>query len=140
MGATVIVVAVLLGVAILLPTIWALVVLLLSYLSGWRRLSASYAAGTEPEGTRLGGLTGTIGGVAYRNCLIAHVSPAGLFLSVPIFFAIGHKPLFIPWGEIHNQEQVKILWNEVVRFQVGSPPVGRIQLPPKVLEANSPAR
>jgi hypothetical protein len=121
------------------PTLWCLVVLLLSVVGGWRRLGAAYAATSLPHGTEFHWQTGGVGVVSYRNCLSVHVAPEGLFLSLPWMFRIGHRTLLIPWQEIHSRTPVRFLWRRSVRFQVGAPPVASILLPQHVIDAAEPA-
>lgn len=120
---------------VVFPVFWCLIVLLLSYVGGWQRLSKVYASDIEPHGQAFPWISGRIGVVSYRNCLTVHVAPEGLFLSMPFIFRIGHKTLLIPWHAIHSQDAVRFLWLQMVRFHVGQPSMGCIQLPQHVLEA-----
>lgn len=120
---------------VVFPTFWCLIVLLLSYVGGWQRLSKVHASTISPHGRAFHWISGGIGIVSYRNCLTVHVAPEGLFLSMPFIFRIGHKTLLIPWQAIHSQEAARFLWAQAVRFQVGQPSQGQIQLPSHVLEA-----
>lgn len=129
------VIALVAGILIVLPALWCALVLFLSYLGGWQVLAASYEAKDPPRGTLFSGLTGAVGIVSYRNCLKVHAASDGFFLTVPVFFRIGHKPLFIPWSAVRNRKPVKILWYEAVNFEVGSPRVAELRLPPRIFEA-----
>ena len=129
------IIALVAGILIVLPAFWCAVVLLLSYLSGWQALAASYEAKEPPRGTLFGGQSGSVGIVSYRNCLTVHAAKDGLFLTVPVVFRIGHKPLFIPWSAVRNRKPVKILWYETVSFEVGSPRVAKLRLPPQIFQA-----
>ena len=131
------IVALVAGILIVLPAFWCAVVLLLSYLSGWQALAASYEAKEPPRGTLFSGQSGSVGIVSYRNSLTVHAAPDGFFLTVPAIFRIGHKPLFIPWSAVRNRKPVKILWYEAVSFEVGSPRVAELRLPPRIFEARS---
>jgi hypothetical protein len=122
-----------------IPLIGSLVCLLLSLVSGWQRLAARYPATQPAHGTRLRAQSAGIGGVSYRNCLTIHVAADGLFLSMPFILRVGHAPLFIPWHAVSKQETVKFLWSEMVRLEIGSPPIARVQLDPRVLEARNQA-
>ena len=122
------------GLLLVLPAFWCIVVLLLSFLSGWQRLASTYATREPPRGARFGMQNGMVGLVSYRNCLTIHTAPDGLFLSVQFVFRIGHKPLFIPWRAIRNEKPIKFLWYEAVRFEVDAPGAPRLRLPAKVFE------
>ena len=122
------------GLLVAIPAFWCLVVFALSYLSGWRRLAASYAALEPPRGTRFAGQSGSVGAVSYRSCLTVHVAPDGLFLATPSFFRFAHKPLFIPWSAIRNQMRKKFLWHEAMSFEVGPAPAASLRLPTTIFE------
>ncbi len=119
-----------------MPVFWSLVVLLISSVSGWRRLSQDYASSFPPHGQAFLRQTGKVGPSSYRNSLDVHVAPEGLFLDVLFIFRIGHKPLLIPWHEVHSQEPATFRGQEMVRFEVGYPSKARIQLPRRILEAS----
>jgi hypothetical protein len=125
---------------VVFPMFWCSIVMLLSFVGGWRNLAEKYATDKEPKGHAFRWVNGSVGVVSYKNCLTAHVAPEGLFLSVPIFFRIGHKPLFIPWKAIHSQQSSTFLWYKAVRFEVGQPTIARVQLPAKVMDARAAAR
>lgn len=129
------VVALVLLSIVVFPVFWCLIVLLISFVGGWQRLSKVYAANVPPHGQEFSWQTGRVGLASYRNCLNVHVAPEGLFLSMPFIFRIGHKPLLIPWHEIHSPEAVRFLWVQAIGFQVGLPAMGRILLPRPVFEA-----
>jgi hypothetical protein len=118
-----------------LAVFWCAIVIMLSILSGWRRLAQSYATDLAPRGTAFLCQSGYVGFVAYRNCLSARVASEGLFLSVLWPFRPGHKTLLIPWSAIHDEEPRQVFWLQFTRFQIGTPSIGRLQLPAKVLEA-----
>ena len=124
------------GLLAALPAFWCVVVLALSYASGWQTLAASYAASELPRGTRFAGQSGSVGMVSYRNSLTVHVAPDGLFLATPLIFRPGHKPLFIPWSAIRNQRTTKFLWHEATRFEVGST---EMRLPGRIFENRAAA-
>lgn len=134
------IVALVTGLLIVMPAFWCLVVLALSYISGWQALAASYAAQEPPRGTRFAGQSGSVGAVSYRGSLTVHVASDGLFLSTPFIFRIGHKPLFIPWTAIKNQKPVKFLWHEAIRFELGSAPARELRLPPGIFRERTEAR
>ena len=131
---TLAIVALISGLLVTIPAFWCLVVLALSYLSGWQRLAASYSAHEAPRGTRFTGQSGSVGAVSYRSCLTVHVAPDGLFLATPFFFRFAHKPLFIPWNVIKNQKPIKFLWHEAIGFEVGPAPAPKLRLPTRVFK------
>ncbi len=106
----------------------------LSKTSGWQKLAEVYPARTPPSGQKFN-TYGAVGKVRYKGCLYVFVSHDGLYISVMLLFSIGHKPLFIPWSAIHNKQPKKILWREVVEFNVGYPCITTMQLPKKIFES-----
>ena len=58
-------------------------------------------------------------GANYNNCLTIGADPGGLYLSLLVFFRIGHPPLFIPWTEISLGGRRKIMFIECVEFKLG---------------------
>jgi len=123
--------------ALTLPLFWMGVCLLLSRISGWHRLALAYPLRATPQGQRLPAQSGAVGPVSYRNSLDLQVSAAGLCLSVPVFFRVGHSPLFIPWQALHDVRLRKFLWHEAMECQVGQPTITRLRLPPRVFELRS---
>jgi len=107
---------------------WCFVTLLLSRLGGWARLAERFPGPEQPEGKRFRSQSGRLGMVNYNRCLTIYVSKAGLYLSMTPIFRVGHRPMLIPWKEIHDVETQKILWAEFVSFQIGSPPITKLRL------------
>lgn len=112
--------------------LWCGVCLLLSGLGGWGRLAEKFAALRPPAGTRFFMQSGKVGVVNYKGCLTVHTSADGLHLAVWPFFRIGHKPLLIPWRDIHNGQVRSVLFSESVAFEVGSPKIATLRLSKKI--------
>ncbi|MEP5938801.1 MAG: hypothetical protein ABJ239_10775 [Erythrobacter sp.] len=49
----------------------------------------------------------------------------GLRISLPWYITLTHRPILVPWSEIHAYPAKK-LWGEGVRLELGDPEVGRI--------------
>ena len=94
--------AILIGFPILFAALWSFVCWLLSILGGWSRMAERFATTEPPSGQRFAGQTGRAGLSNDNSVLTIHVSPSGLRLDVFPLFRIGHKPLLIPWPEIHE--------------------------------------
>jgi hypothetical protein len=118
----------------LFPVLWYFVGLKLSRIGGWQKLAEVYPARTPPSGQKFN-TYGAVGKVRYKGCLYVFVSRDGLFVSVMALFSIGHKPLFLPWSVIHNKQSKKILWHEMVEFDIGYPCIATMQLPKKIFES-----
>jgi hypothetical protein len=121
---------------LLFPVGWYSVCWLVSRLSGWQRLASVYSAHTPPSGRRFH-TAGKLGMARYKGCLYVYVASEGLFLSVMSVFRAGHKPLFVPWTEIHNRQAKTIFWREGVEFDIGRPCVATMWLPKKIFENQS---
>ncbi|HKV07431.1 MAG TPA: hypothetical protein VJ725_04770 [Thermoanaerobaculia bacterium] len=80
--------------------IWAGVVLLLSWVGGWRALAGSYRAAQPFTGEQFRARVGWMRGARYRGVLSLGADSMGLHLSVFPLFRMGHPSLFIPWSDI----------------------------------------
>lgn len=119
----------------LFPAFWCAVCWLLSHVGGWNRLGTRFATHQTPHGASFRWQNGSVGFVSYRNVMRVDAAPDGIFLSMPWLFRVGHPPLFIPWSEVHDATEQRLLWLRLVRFGVGSPRLARLRLPAKVFEA-----
>ena len=92
--------------------LWICVGPIISLMGGWRELGKYYRSANTVEGKKWRWQSGTLRyGTSYNNCLNITANEDGLGISVPIFFRIGHPPLFIPWTEIRTkQEKCMIFW------------------------------
>lgn len=117
-----------------LPLFWCSVVLLLSYVGGWRRLHEAFPERGDPAAIGYRSVSGRVGLVSYKQSLRAAADSDGLHLAVPSLFRPGHPPLFIPWRVMRGRERLRLLWQDSVRVEVGSTGV-KLQLPPEWLES-----
>lgn len=115
------------------PAFWYFVIWNISKMSGWQKLAEAFPARTPPSGQKFA-TSGTVGRAKYNGCLYVFVSHDGLFLSVMFLFSPGHKPLFVPWSAIHNKQVEKLLWREMVKFDIGDPCIATMRLPKKVFD------
>ena len=123
------------GFIIVFPLFWCGIVWLLSHLSGWQTLARHHLAGERTvAGQRHDSVTGMVGTVSYRHVLTVHLQEEGFFIEPFVLFRIGHPRLFIPWREISSRSARSVLWWQAERLAIGSPTVGSITLPVKVLE------
>jgi hypothetical protein len=113
---------------------WCAVCILFSRIGDWHKLARAFTASNSPHGKRFYMQSGSVGLINYRSCLNVSVTPDGMFLSVPLIFKLGHPPLFIPWIVISNREDKKTLWYETVKLTIGTPELGSIRLPKKILD------
>jgi hypothetical protein len=109
-------------------SLWCGISLLLSRVGGWARLAERFPAPEPPEGKRFRSQNGRLGLVNYNRCLTIYISKAGLSLLMTPIFRVGHRPMLIPWKEIHDVDTQRILWAEFVSFQIGSPTMATLRL------------
>jgi len=107
--------------------LWAVVIVTLSRVGGWHVLARRYTARQPFTGQLHRGCSGRLGFVNYNKCLSLGASEQGLYLSVPRFFAFAHPPLLIPWSDIRATRD-KVLWAEIVRFELGVAPATKLQV------------
>ena len=119
----------------LIPGIFAGLLVVIAKLSGWTKLAERFRADREPDdGTCFRGQFFRIGWCDYNGCMTIRVSPEGLYLAVwPIF--VGHAPLLIPWSALRVVEERRRRWFAVAVVEVDQPPLARLQLPLKVIDA-----
>jgi hypothetical protein len=108
--------------------VWVGITFLLSRIGGWNVLAGRYLAQHPFSGQVHSWCSGRLGFVNYNNCLSLGANEQGLYLSVPRIFAFAHPPLFIPWSDIRAQRD-KILWAQIVRFELGTAPATKLQVP-----------
>jgi hypothetical protein len=108
--------------------LWCGISLLLSRVGGWSGLAERFPAPEQPEGKRFRSQSGRLGLVNYNRCLTIYISKGGLYLSMTPLFRVGHRPMLIPWKEIHDVETQQVLWAEFVSFQIGSPTMATLRL------------
>ncbi|MBC7820596.1 MAG: hypothetical protein IAG10_27240 [Planctomycetaceae bacterium] len=119
----------------LIPGFLAGLLVVIGKLSGWARLAERYAADREPDdGTYFRGQFFRIGWCDYNGCMTIRVAPDGIYLAVwPIF--VGHAPLLIPWSAVWLVEEQRERWFAFVLIDVGQPPLARLRLPLRVIDA-----
>jgi hypothetical protein len=85
---------------------FVIVITVVSYITGWRRLSECYHTDRPFDGKVLRFQSALMRwGSHYGGCLNAGANTEGLYLSLMFFFRPGHPPLFIPWSDIAVQEE-----------------------------------
>lgn len=123
---------ILIGFPIFFAAVWSFVCWLLSTLGGWGRLAQRFATQEPPSGQCFSSQIGMVGIASYKYVLKICTSPAGLYLDVFPLFRIGHRPLLIPWSEIHNATSAISIFVDSVSLEVGSPKIATLRLPRKI--------
>ena len=90
---------------------WCFVSFILSIFSGWISLAKYYKIDINTEKQTWHFVSGRIGFVNYRNCLILGSNTEGLYIRVLPIFRFGHPKLFIPWKEISMFDKKRIFSN-----------------------------
>jgi hypothetical protein len=107
----------------------------IAWLGGWRALGDTYPAAEKPQGKQFRMQKIRCGWVDYNGCVTLIVTQSGLYLAVWLLFRSGHPPLLLPWHALHVLEIHEAWWGSYVYVAVDSPPVARLRLPLKVVEA-----
>ncbi len=118
----------------------AAVMTILSFVGGWRAMAGRFPAPPNfTEGKLFTWQSGRIGMVNYNNVLRVRVSAQGLHLACGFPFHFMHPPLLIPWAQITNLEQQKVLAWQVIRLTIGAPKIATVTLyNAKIIEAAQP--
>jgi hypothetical protein len=110
--------------------LWSAVVTMMSLVGGWRRLAQTYRAIETPTaGKTTRFVTGRVGASRYRRLLTIITDDRGMFIDIRWIFRMGHPPLFIPWGDIHNARKMNLFYWEFIAFDVGNPRIASMRLP-----------
>jgi hypothetical protein len=110
--------AVLFGAAIFVLW-WCLVVGVISFLSGWRRMAEKLE--DRPDGIlqeTLRWQSMALGWANYGMCVTMELYSGGVRLSVMPIFGVGHAPFFIPWRRLTACSRKRILGIEYSVFVV----------------------
>lgn len=122
----------------LIPGFFAGLLVVIAKISGWTRLAERFPDDRVlDDGVCFRGQFLRIGWCDYNGCMTIRVSSEGLFLAVwPIF--VGHAPVLIPWPALRVVEERQRRWFPVALVEVDQPPVAKLQLPLRVIEAARP--
>ena len=109
---------------------WMFICYLISLVGGWRKLAEYYK---RPEGMLLTGTKGILtsldlNGASYSGVVFIRVNDLGMYLSVLIFFRVGHPPLFIPWSDIKIEEKQSFLFGKSHYISFSKTPLIRISM------------
>ena len=74
----------------------------------------------------------------YNNCVKVHLSEDGLDVRLWRLFSFGHRPLLIPWSELHDPQPKRFLWSKNVTFRVGGPNGQKLSISEKLYQEAKP--
>ena len=103
---------------------WASVLALLSYSSGWTKLASVYRSQGAWSGRCFPMHGAKIGDVYYVGCLTIYTSDQGIYLSIWPIFRFRESPLFFPWSEFRNPRERQWLFSRFIQIDIGFPPLG----------------
>ncbi len=111
---------------------WCGIIWLNSYLSGWRRLAQVYPANSAPDGKKWS----VFACVGFNRSISMelYTQEKGMFIMMSLFFSFGHRPLFVPWTEMHDARPALSLFSPQVRVKIGRHRPANFLLPREVLE------
>ena len=121
----------LIGIPLYVISLMTFICFILSRMGGWGRIAAAFPRRHAPIGRKYSMCSAVVGFVKYNNCMTITSSAEGLDIE-PWKILIAHKPFFIPWTEIHNPEPNTMFTIKRIRFDVGSPAIGKLNLPERV--------
>ena len=109
------------------------VIVITPHLSGLNKLASVYRAQGPPSGERFLFEFAKIGDIYFWHSITLYRSPDGIYLSA----GFRQPPLFIPWSELRNPHQKRLFFIPMHEFEVGSPPVGTLQLRSAIVQRPS---
>jgi hypothetical protein len=96
-------VIILVGIPFFFAGVWLLMMRILSFASGWTQLAERFQHAGEFRGEVHHSQSARMRGVNFNGVLEIGVGGEGLFLVPMRLFRPFHKPLLIPWEEMHAE-------------------------------------
>jgi hypothetical protein len=115
--------------------VWLLILLVVSWASGWSTLGQRYRATEMPQGEKFRMQFASFGWLDYNGCLTIVVAPDGIYLALWWMFRFAHPALLLPWSSLHVEKIKATGWVKQVTIHVDDPPVARVKLPLRILDA-----
>lgn len=107
---------------------WCSISYFLANMGGWTKLAEKFHFTEKFKGKYYRFQSGQLNLVSYSNSLEMGVDERGLFLVPMILFRLYHKPLLIPWGEIHAEPFKRLLFFNGYRLTFRSVPGVSLEL------------
>src|SRR5262245_35695457 len=107
----------------------------LAQLGGWSAVAAQYRSDQWPDGQTFRRQFTRFNWVEYNGCVTIRVCSEGLGISLWPLFRFSHPSLFIPWSALHVITMCDRWYGRYVTVLVNDPPIAKIRLPLKVMEA-----
>ena len=115
--------------------LWLTIFAVLARAGGWSALAKQYRFVGVPEGEKFSFQSAELRWVGYNGCVTIRISTEGLYLAVWRVLRFCHPPLLIPWSDLHVLKVRPTAWFPDVTLSAGTPPLTRIRLPYRILEA-----
>jgi hypothetical protein len=103
-------------VLLIIPACWSLIIFAMSRLSGWSRAARAYELRGQVASVEWRMQSARIGLVKYGGCVVFGRNERGITMRLFPLFALGHKPLFVPFSDIAQTEERFILAYRSLRF------------------------
>lgn len=95
---------------------------------GWEDLAQKFRTDKSFEGRRLGITSIGINGASYRNSIVLKFNRKGIYLRPILFFRLFHPPVLIPWEEIKQVRDKRILIINLKELVIGDPFIAMITM------------
>jgi hypothetical protein len=118
---------------LLFALFWSGLLMLFAHLGGWAAIAQQYPDKATPISKTLWMQSARFGWVDYNGVLTMHMSDQGLGIAALLPFRPGHAPMFLPWSALKVVEVNDHWWGRYVTVEVGSPVIGRVRLPLKIM-------
>ena len=106
-------------IGLLIITMWIVVLISVSKITGWSRLAEKYRTWDKPESNIMRAVRAYWGSVMITgNIYTIACNSKGMYLGVLFPFRLAHPPLLIPWHDIKTS-RIKGLLNRRVRMVFG---------------------
>lgn len=92
------------------------------------QLAKKYKHQESIKGRRIGFISTSINSANYSNAIVLYSSEEGITLKAVLLFRLFHPTLFIPWSEITDVQERKILFFKFNDLVVGNPFIAVIKL------------
>ena len=93
---------------------------------GWADLEAKYETSDPFIGNRIEIISISINSMNYNNTIILKYNDVGIYLRPVLIFRIFHKPILIPWKEIIDVRDKRILFWNLKELIIGNPSVAKL--------------
>jgi hypothetical protein len=110
--------------------VFATLVVIFLHQKGWRNLQERYLyRGIYFGGERIKMRDVSVDGVNYHHVIRIKVSEHGMYMKTIVPFNLFSKPVMIPWREITDIQDKKVMFRRFKRLVIGIPFAATIDIP-----------